>query len=97
MSPEEHLQRLDQRRQYLDARIVAKQSVGWETVYDQSERDALTWILAWFVTQPAPIVDTEPGPPACEHPEEKRKDTTTMGGDPEYICFACGATVKGIA
>lgn len=41
----QHIERLDQRCQYLSARIKAKQSVGWETVYDESERDALAWAL----------------------------------------------------
>ncbi len=37
-----------QRRDYLTARITAKQQVGWETVWDERERDALTWVLEWF-------------------------------------------------
>jgi hypothetical protein len=41
----EHLDRLDQRRRYLDERIAAKQRVGWEVVYDVSERDALAWAV----------------------------------------------------
>lgn len=41
----QHIERLDQRCRYLSARIQAKQSVGWETVYDESERDALAWAL----------------------------------------------------
>jgi hypothetical protein len=41
----EHINRLNQRRLYLDQRIGAKKNVGWETVYDESERDALTWAL----------------------------------------------------
>lgn len=41
----EHLERLKQRRAYLAERIKAKQIVGWETLYDQSEHDALAWIL----------------------------------------------------
>jgi len=37
-----------ERRDYLTARISAKQEVGWETVWDERERDALTWVLEWF-------------------------------------------------
>jgi hypothetical protein len=42
---QEHLDRLDQRRRYLEQRIAAKRNVGWETVYDQSEHDALAWAV----------------------------------------------------
>lgn len=45
MTPQEHIDRLDQRCRWLTARIAAKESVGWETVYDRSERDALAWAL----------------------------------------------------
>lgn len=31
----------------------------------------------------------------CPHPEDKRRDTTTMGGEAQYMCLVCGATVKG--
>jgi hypothetical protein len=41
----QHIDRLDQRCKWLTARIAAKKSVGWETVYDESERDALLWAL----------------------------------------------------
>jgi hypothetical protein len=41
--------------------------------------------------------DTQTGPPACLHPEEKRKDMSTMGGEREFFCFACEQTVKGVA
>lgn len=40
-----HIDRIDQRRRYLEKRIEAKRSVGWETVYDESERAALAWAL----------------------------------------------------
>ena len=43
--------------------------------------------------QPAP----KDGPPKCEHPEEKRKASHNIGQEPEFICFACGETVKGVA
>jgi hypothetical protein len=42
---QEHYNRLEQRRNWLNERIIAKQKVGWETVYDESERDALSWAL----------------------------------------------------
>lgn len=40
-----HFDRLDQRRRWLTERIKAKETVGWETQYDVSERDALAWAL----------------------------------------------------
>lgn len=46
MTASEHIDRLDQRRRYLAERIKAKQTVGWDVGYDQSEHDALTWALA---------------------------------------------------
>lgn len=42
---EQHYDRLRQRRNWLTARIAAKQSVGWDVEYDTAERDALTWAL----------------------------------------------------
>lgn len=93
MTPNEHLDRLDQRRRYLEARITAKKSVGWETVYDQSERDALAWILGIVMEASAPVPEGSTG---CQHPEEKRRNTTTIGAEPEYMCLACGETVKGV-
>ena len=35
--------------------------------------------------------------PECPHPEDKRRNTTVMGGQPEYLCLVCGAVVKGVA
>jgi hypothetical protein len=37
---------LTQRRNWLTARIAAKQSVGWDVEWDTRERDALTAALA---------------------------------------------------
>ena len=42
---EDEWQRLDQRRLWLTERIKAKKAVGWEKVYDESERDALASAL----------------------------------------------------
>ena len=36
---------LTQRRNWLTARIAAKQQVGWEHHWDERERDALSWAL----------------------------------------------------
>lgn len=36
---------LRERRDWLAARIKAKESVGWETQWDQRERDALEWAV----------------------------------------------------
>lgn len=92
MTPVEYLDRLDQRRRYLEARITAKRSVGWETVYDQSERDALAWILE-VVAGPLPAV----GEPVCEHPDDKRRSVSNLGEEPKFKCLACGEIVPGFA
>lgn len=39
---------LRERRDWLTARIAAKESVGWETEWDVRERDALSRILGEF-------------------------------------------------
>ena len=49
MTPQDCLDRLDQRRRWLSARIEAKRSVGWDVTYDTSERDALEWALPRLV------------------------------------------------
>ncbi len=41
----DHLTVLRERRDWLNARIGAKQSIGWETVYDQREHAALCWAV----------------------------------------------------
>jgi hypothetical protein len=43
-----------QRRDYLTQRIVAKRVMGWETQYDERERDAHTTLLTalGIVTRP---------------------------------------------
>jgi hypothetical protein len=46
MTGTEAIRTLTERRDYLGHRITAKRSLGWETQYDQRERDALTWALA---------------------------------------------------
>ena len=51
MSDQEALETLNQRRQYLTLRIDAKKRMGWEFLYDQRERDALTWALDILLTQ----------------------------------------------
>lgn len=40
-----HLQVLRERRDWLNARITAKASVGWDIEYDERECDALTYII----------------------------------------------------
>lgn len=42
MTDQECLERVISRRDYLTARIAAKQSVGYEFNYDEDERNALT-------------------------------------------------------
>lgn len=46
----QHLNRLDQRRQYLGLRVEIKGRLGWENQHDREERDALTWALALIAT-----------------------------------------------
>jgi hypothetical protein len=50
MTNEEAILTITQRRDYLTARIEAKQKVGWEVQYDTRERDALNWLLDMVVT-----------------------------------------------
>lgn len=42
----EHFNRLQQRMLWLGERIKAKQTIGWDTQYDESERVALSAALA---------------------------------------------------
>jgi hypothetical protein len=39
-----------ERRDWLGARIVAKRAVGWDTTWDERERDAHTTMLDWIAT-----------------------------------------------
>jgi hypothetical protein len=39
-------QTLQQRRNWLTARIKAKESINWEVQWDVRERDSLTWALS---------------------------------------------------
>ena len=43
---DEHLAVLRERAEYLDLRIVAKETLGWESVWDTRERQALLWAIA---------------------------------------------------
>ena len=47
------------------------------------------------------LISLVEGPPpevvGCPHPEDKRQNATTMGGERQFMCLACGATVKGVA
>lgn len=45
MTNTEHLRTLQERERYLRARVRAKQSVGWESTYDERERAALAWAI----------------------------------------------------
>jgi hypothetical protein len=42
---DKNLRTLRERAKYLASRIAAKESVGWETVYDARERAALLWAI----------------------------------------------------
>ena len=44
---------ITERRNWLSARIKAKQSVGWDVEYDTRERDALTQVIE---NRPPPAV-----------------------------------------
>lgn len=65
-----HIDRLDQRRLWLTERIKAKKAVGWETVYDESERDALAWALSVITGRDAVLTDVEWRARGC--PEVRR-------------------------
>jgi hypothetical protein len=43
---DDHLAVLRERAEYLDLRIEAKQTLGWEVDWDQRERQALLWAIA---------------------------------------------------
>lgn len=43
---QDYLHALRQRRDYLSARIRAKESVEYDTEYDRRERDSLKWAVA---------------------------------------------------
>lgn len=58
---EQYFDRLRQRRDWLTARIAAKESVGWDVEYDTAERDALAWALAQLG---GPVVISAPSPGA---------------------------------
>lgn len=50
----QHLDRLNQRRIYLDNRIASKRAAFWEeTEYDEVERDALVWALSILTAKKA--------------------------------------------
>lgn len=36
----------------------------------------------------------ESGPPACEHPEDRRVPASNMGEEPTFYCQACKQMVK---
>jgi len=42
---DDHLAVLRERAEYLDLRIEAKQTLGWETEYDRRELAALQWAI----------------------------------------------------
>lgn len=46
MSADEAAAVLKERRNWLTARIAAKESVGWDVTWDRRERDALTRALS---------------------------------------------------
>lgn len=94
MTPDEHLDRLDQRRRYLEARIAAKKSVAWDYTYDSLERDALAWVLS-LVGQAVEPVGGTPG--GCQHPEDKRVPASNMGEPPAFFCQECKDIVPGQA
>lgn len=52
MSVADALQVLTERRNWLTARIRAKQSVGWDVEWDTRERDALSRVLHEFLQEP---------------------------------------------
>ena len=59
MTGQDAVQTLRERRDYLLARIQAKQSVGWDYEYDQREHAALCWALIVLGTEEAPQLAME--------------------------------------
>lgn len=92
MTAGEFLDVLDQRRRYLEQRVQAKRTVGWDYAYDQRERDALAWAVGCLSEALAPVV-TE----GCPHPEERRIISHNMGEEPQFWCPECKTFVKGAA
>lgn len=48
----DHLAVLQERWKWLNARIKAKKQVGWETQWDERERDALEWAISHLIELP---------------------------------------------
>lgn len=46
MTLEEAYETLRQRREWLTARIAAKETIGWDVAWDTRERDALALVLS---------------------------------------------------
>ena len=92
MTADEYIDVLDQRRRYLEQRVQAKKTVGWDFAYDQRERDALTWAVGVLSE-----AFTPPQVEGCPHPEERRIVSHNMGEEPQFYCPECKSFVKGAA
>lgn len=55
ISRDEAIEVTRQRRNWLTARIAAKQTVGWDTEWDTRERDAHTRLLQEIGAEPKPL------------------------------------------
>jgi hypothetical protein len=49
------LETLRQRRDWLTARITAKESIGWDVEWDRRERDALSDVIAYLEEHAPPL------------------------------------------
>ena len=62
-----------------------------------AKAQAIVRVLADAQIEPVEPVETRPDDEeqdGCEHPEDKRRDTSTMGGGPtREMCLACGETL----
>jgi hypothetical protein len=88
MTASEYLDVLDQRRRYLEQRVQAKKTVGWDYAYDQRERDALAFVLGVLTEPQEPAADG-----SCQHPDDKRTDYSTFTVN-QFFCAACKTMVK---
>lgn len=47
---DDSLRVLAERRDWLTARIQAKETIGWDVEWDVRERNALATVIAWFAS-----------------------------------------------
>ena len=59
-----------------------------------AKAQAIVRVLADAQIEPVETRPDDEEQDSCEHPEDKRRDTSTMGGGPtREMCLACGETL----